>query len=66
MITNVQVYRIPVSPHRHVTIDGPWPLTTVEWQRMITILETFRPGLVESGVAATIENASGVIGEIRE
>jgi hypothetical protein len=61
-----QKYTIPVSPRRRVFIEGPWPLSTIEWQQMLTILETFRPGLVESGVTATVENASGVIGEIRE
>lgn len=65
-----QKYTIPVSPRRRVFIEGPWPLTTVEWQRMITILETFRPGLVESGVTATptidIETACEVMHDAYE
>ena len=39
---------IAVSLERWVTLSGEWPITWEEWERMLTILETMRPGLVES------------------
>ena len=53
--SNSQVIQLPLSATEHVTIETSATLTEDSWNRMITILNALKPGLV----AAPMENDLG-------
>ena len=48
--TEIYVHIVPISPGRYVSLGAPWPLTPDEWANLTTILDAFRPGLVDGAI----------------
>lgn len=41
-------YAVPVAPGTHVHIEGDFPLTEAQWNRLMLVLEAMKDGLVEN------------------
>lgn len=48
-------YQIPLPGGSQVSFEGPFPLTEVQWDFMLRILDAMKPGLTEANGSAFVE-----------
>jgi hypothetical protein len=49
--SSTTVYKIPMSHSKWFLFRGDFPVTQEEWDRLMVLLDLFRPGLVEEEIA---------------